>query len=159
MSSWYIGHHSTWILNMSMNTINRAIAIEILAGIYLVLTVTLFWRQPILATLLLSTGIGLWLWHYRNRADAAAMLWAAFLGTPSEMVLRQVPVLRHAKGYAVPWNAVAGCIAALIRTVHLGITPEFSRQFSSELVMRIYSYFAPRLFWILFPIPCLGPEK
>jgi len=69
-----------------MNTITRSIAIEILAGTYLVLTVVLFWRQPFLATLLLSTGIGLWLWRYRNRADAAAMMWAAFLGTPSEMV-------------------------------------------------------------------------
>lgn len=50
------------------------------------LTVVFFWRQPIAATGLLSAGIGLWLWHYRNRADAAAMLWAALLGTPSEMV-------------------------------------------------------------------------
>ncbi len=69
-----------------MNAINRSIAIEILAGLFLVLTVVLFWRQPILATILLSTGIALWLCYYRNRADAAAMLWAALLGTPSEML-------------------------------------------------------------------------
>jgi hypothetical protein len=69
-----------------MKPINRSIINEIIAGIYLVLTVVLFWRQPIVATLLLSAGIGLWLWYYRNRADTAAMLWAAFLGTPSEMV-------------------------------------------------------------------------
>jgi len=69
-----------------MNAINRSIAIEILAGIYIVLTVVLFWRQPIVATLMLTAGIVLWLWHYRNRADAAAMLWAALLGTPSEML-------------------------------------------------------------------------
>ena len=69
-----------------MNAINRSIAIEILAGLYLVLTVVFFWRRPILATILLSSGITLWLWYHRNRADAAAMLWAALLGTPSEMV-------------------------------------------------------------------------
>jgi hypothetical protein len=73
-------------INVRLKMINRSIAIEILAGIYLVLTVVLFWRQPVLATLLLASGIGLWLWFYRSRADAAAMLWAALLGTPSEMV-------------------------------------------------------------------------
>ncbi len=70
----------------NMNILSRSIAAEISAGIYLVLTVVFFWRQPVIATILLAAGIGLWLWLYRNRADAAAMLWAALLGTPSEML-------------------------------------------------------------------------
>jgi len=63
-----------------------SIWIEILAGMYLTVVVVFFWRYPALTALLLGVGIVFWLWRYRNRADAAAMVWAALLGTPSEML-------------------------------------------------------------------------
>ena len=69
-----------------MQAIIRSMGIEMVAGAYLVLTVVCFWNRPVAATGLLAAGILLWLWHYRSRADAAAMLWAALLGTPSEML-------------------------------------------------------------------------
>lgn len=60
--------------------------VEGLSGLYLVSVVVLFWRHPLTASLLLGAGLGLWLWRYRNKADAAAMIGAALLGTPSEMI-------------------------------------------------------------------------
>jgi len=69
-----------------MDKIRKAILVEILAGLFLTLVVVFFWQRPLGAVLLLMAGIGFWLWRYRNRVDAAAMLAAAFLGTPSEML-------------------------------------------------------------------------
>jgi hypothetical protein len=65
---------------------NVSMMAEVLAGLYLTMVVVFFWRLPVAASLLLTAGIGFWFWRYRERADAAAMLWAAFLGTPSEML-------------------------------------------------------------------------
>jgi hypothetical protein len=59
---------------------------EALSGVYLVSVVVLFWRHTITASLLLGAGLGIWLWRYRNKADAAAMVGAALLGTPSEII-------------------------------------------------------------------------
>ncbi len=69
-----------------MDRIRKAILVEILAGLFLTLVVVFFWPRPLGAFLLLMAGIGFWLWHYRNPADVAAMLAAAVLGTPSEML-------------------------------------------------------------------------
>ena len=60
--------------------------VEALSGLYLVSVVVLFWRHTLTASLLLGAGLGIWLWRYRNKADAAAMVGAALLGTPSEMI-------------------------------------------------------------------------
>lgn len=61
-------------------------AYEIFAGLYLVSVVVFFWRYPFATGLLLGVGLGIWLWRWGDKADAAAMLAAALLGTPSEIV-------------------------------------------------------------------------
>jgi len=72
---------------------------EALSGLYLVSVVVLFWRHPLAASLLLGAGLGLWLWRYRDKADAAAMVGAAILGTPSEMICVKTGVWTyHAPG-------------------------------------------------------------
>ena len=60
--------------------------VEVLACLYLLVIVIFFWRLPVGALLLLGIGIGYWIWRYRDKADAAAMLAAAVLGTPAEMI-------------------------------------------------------------------------
>jgi len=59
---------------------------ELFVGIYLVTVVVIFWRQPVWTSLLLGGAIGMELWFWRDRADAAMMIGAALLGTPSEML-------------------------------------------------------------------------
>jgi hypothetical protein len=59
---------------------------ETISGLYLICVVVLFWRHTLTATLLLGAGLGIWLWRCRSKADAAAMVGAALLGTPSEMI-------------------------------------------------------------------------
>jgi hypothetical protein len=69
---------------------HRKIGIELLyetmAGLYMVAVVLFFWKSPVAASLFLSVGIGFCLWRFKDKADAAAMLAAAILGTPSEMI-------------------------------------------------------------------------
>jgi hypothetical protein len=68
---------------------------EVLSGLYLTSVVVLFWRHTITASLLLGAGLGIWLWRYRNKADAAAMVGAALLGTPSEIICVKYGVWTH----------------------------------------------------------------
>jgi hypothetical protein len=71
---------------MDIAKIRKSLVLEALAGAYLLTVVVLFWRQPIITTLLLASGLGYCLWHYRSGADVAAMVAAALLGTPAEMI-------------------------------------------------------------------------
>ena len=58
---------------------------EVLAGLYLVSVIVFLWRHPIAVSFLLGAGLGSWLWRWGDKGDAATMLGAAFLGTPSEI--------------------------------------------------------------------------
>lgn len=54
--------------------------------LYVVAVVAFSWRQPILTSLLLGFGLLTQLLVWREKSQAAMMIAAAFLGTPSEMV-------------------------------------------------------------------------
>ena len=56
-------------------------ALSVVVGVVL-----FFWKSPAVASLFLGVGIGFCLWWFKDKADAAAMLAAAILGTPSEMI-------------------------------------------------------------------------
>jgi hypothetical protein len=72
---------------------------EILIGIYVVAVVVLYWRNPLWASLLLGGGLGIQLWLWREKADAAMMAAAALLGTPSEILCVRLGVWSyHAPG-------------------------------------------------------------
>ncbi len=72
---------------------------EVLIGIYVVAVVVLYWRSPLWASLLLGGGLGIELWLWREKADAAMMAAAALLGTPSEILCVRLGVWSyHAPG-------------------------------------------------------------
>jgi len=66
--------------------IKTGLIVEALACLYLLVVVVLFWRRPAVSSLLLSVAIGYWIWRYRDKTDIAAMLAAALLGVPAEML-------------------------------------------------------------------------
>jgi hypothetical protein len=59
---------------------------EAFTGIYVLIVVVIFWRKPLWTSLLLGGSLVMQLWFWRERADVAAMVAAALLGTPSEIV-------------------------------------------------------------------------
>lgn len=59
---------------------------EAFTGIYVLVVVVIFWRKPFWTSLLLGGSLVMQLWFWREKADVAAMVAAALLGTPSEMV-------------------------------------------------------------------------
>lgn len=72
---------------------------EAVVGIYVLAVVVIFWRRPVLTSFLLSGSLGMQLWFWRKKADVAAMVAAALLGTPSEMVCVRLGVWTyHAPG-------------------------------------------------------------
>jgi hypothetical protein len=72
---------------------------EFFACIYVVAVVVFFWRNPIFASILLGGGLIIQLWFWREKADAAMMVAAALLGTPSEILCVKLGVWTyHAPG-------------------------------------------------------------
>ncbi len=72
---------------------------EVGAGIYVVAVVVFFWRRPGWLSLLLAGGLGMQLWFWREKADAATMAAAALLGTPAEILCVKLGVWTyHAPG-------------------------------------------------------------
>ncbi len=59
---------------------------EAFTGIFLFAVVLLCWRRPVWLSLLLAGGLGAQLWFWREKADAAVIVAAALLGTPSEIL-------------------------------------------------------------------------
>jgi len=59
---------------------------EIMTSCYLLGVVVFSWPTPFWASLLLAVGLGIQLWFWREKGDAAAMAAAALLGTPSEII-------------------------------------------------------------------------
>jgi hypothetical protein len=83
--------------------INRRLWLELLfeafVGTYVLGVVVVCWREPVLSSLLLGGSLGIQLWFWREKADAAAMVVAALLGTPSEMICVRLGVWTyHAPG-------------------------------------------------------------
>ncbi len=56
------------------------------SGIYAVITVLTCWRMPALASLVLFIGLWMQLFFWREKEDAATMMFAALIGAPSEML-------------------------------------------------------------------------
>jgi hypothetical protein len=72
---------------------------EAFTGIYILGVVVVFWRKPFWTSLLLGGNLAMQLWFWREKADLAAMVAAAVLGTPSEMVCVKTGVWTyHAPG-------------------------------------------------------------
>ena len=72
---------------------------ESFTGIYILIVVAVFWQKPLWTTLLLVGSLAMQLWFWREKADLAAMVAAALLGTPSEMVCIKTGVWTyHAPG-------------------------------------------------------------
>lgn len=70
-----------------------------ITGIYVLIVVVMFWRKPLWTSLLLGGSLAMQLWFWREKADVAAMIVAALLGTPSEMVCVRTGVWTyHAPG-------------------------------------------------------------
>ena len=59
---------------------------ESFTGIYVLIVVVVFWQKPLWTGLLLAGSLVMQLWFWREKADLAAMIAAALLGTPSEMI-------------------------------------------------------------------------
>jgi hypothetical protein len=59
---------------------------EAFTGIYILIVVVVFWRQPVWTGVLLGGSLVLQLWFWGEKADLAAMVAAALLGTPSEII-------------------------------------------------------------------------
>jgi len=59
---------------------------EAFIGIYVLAVVVICWRTPVWLSLLLGGCLGIQLWFWREKADAATMIAAALLGTSSEML-------------------------------------------------------------------------
>ena len=66
--------------------IRNELIFEIFIGFYLIAVVTFCWHRPVWTTLLLCGALGMQLWFWGEKADAAAMASAALLGTPSEII-------------------------------------------------------------------------
>ncbi len=67
-------------------TVKKEILFEIFVSVYLVSVVVFCWRLPVIASFLLGACIVFQLWFWREKSDAATIIAAALLGTPSEMV-------------------------------------------------------------------------
>jgi len=67
-------------------TLRREILFEIFVSVYLVAVVVSCWRSPVIASFLLAVCILFQLRFWREKSDAATIIAAALLGTPSEMV-------------------------------------------------------------------------
>ena len=68
------------------------IAFEFGAGSYVVAAVVLGWRKPQLLSLLLAAGLCIQFWFWREKADIAAMIAAALLGGPAEVLCTKLGV-------------------------------------------------------------------
>ena len=66
--------------------IRNEILLEIFISLYLIAVVTFCWHRPVWATLLLCVGPAMQLWFWGEKADVAAMVSAALLGTPAEII-------------------------------------------------------------------------
>lgn len=100
--------------------------LETLVGLYVVGVVVLCWRRPLLATLLLGGGLAIQVWLWREKADAAMMVAAALLGTPSEILCVRLGVWSyHAPGlvFGIPvWlPLVWASLLCLFRRISLSI--------------------------------------
>jgi len=74
-------------------------AFEIIIGIYVVAAVVLCWHRPAVLSLVLGGGLGIQLWFWREKADAAMMIAAALLGGPAEMLCVKLGIWTyHAPG-------------------------------------------------------------
>lgn len=72
---------------------------EIFTGLYVIATVLICWKIPALAIILLTLGLGMQFFFWREKADVVMMIGAAFLGTPSEMLCVKLGVWSyHAPG-------------------------------------------------------------
>ncbi len=75
---------------MKLSELRKNLAVqfgfELLTALYVIAVVLLLWRMPVWTTLSLLAGLGLQLWFWREKSDAATMLAAALLGTPAEMI-------------------------------------------------------------------------
>ena len=72
---------------------------EAFTGIYILIVVAVFWQKPLWTSLLLAGGLAMQLLFWREKADLAAMVAAALLGTPSEIVCVKTGVWTyHAPG-------------------------------------------------------------
>lgn len=115
---------------------------EGLIGIYVVAVVVLYWRSPLWASLLLGGGLGTQLWLWREKADAAMMVAAALLGTPSEILCVRLGVWSyHAPGlvFGIPvWiPLVWASLLCVFRKIALSIHSMISLVWpSSKMVVR-----------------------
>ena len=81
----------------------RGLEIELLleafVGAYVLAVVVTCWGKPVWISLLLAGILGIQLWLWREKADVAAMIAAALLGTSSEMLCVKLGVWTyHAPG-------------------------------------------------------------
>jgi hypothetical protein len=72
--------------SVSSPGIVRDFLYESVAAVYLIAVVVLLWKAALATSLFLAAGIVFWLLKFKNKADAAAMVAAAVLGTPSEIL-------------------------------------------------------------------------
>jgi hypothetical protein len=85
--------------NQKPKSIGTELFFEALTGICILIVVVIFWRRPPWTTLLLIGTLAMQLWFWREKADVAAMVAAAVLGTPSEVVCVKTGVWTyHAPG-------------------------------------------------------------
>lgn len=99
---------------------------EAFVGIYVVSVVVLCWRRPLWASLLLAGGLVIQLWLWREKADAAMMVAATLLGTPSEILCVKFGIWSyHAPGlvFGIPvWIPfVWASLLCLFRRISLSI--------------------------------------
>jgi hypothetical protein len=79
---------------------------EVFSGIFVVAAVVFCWRKPFLLSILVTAGLGVQYWFWREKADIAAMAGAALLGTIGETLCVNLGVWTyHAPGlvFAIPF--------------------------------------------------------
>lgn len=116
--------------------------LEVFVGIYVVSVVVLCWRRPLWASLLLSGGLAIQLWLWREKADTVMMVAAALLGTPSEILCVRLGVWSyHAPGlvFGIPvWlPLVWASLLCLFRRISISINSVIWRAWpGSKMVAR-----------------------
>ena len=153
-STTEMGHNSFWVSWMKqlrqrqeVRGLGTEVLFELFIGVYLLTVVVIFWRLPVWASLLLGGAIGMELWFWRQRADAAMMIGAALLGTPSEMLCVKLGVWTyHAPGVVLGlpvWlPLVWASLFCLFRRLSLTMRSVTRRMWSDEnrLAMKISSW-------------------
>ena len=107
-------------------SIGQEFLFEIMTSCYLVGVVVFSWPMPFWASLLLAVGLGIQLWFWREKGDAAAMAAAALLGTPSEIICVKYGVWSYEApglflGIPVWIPLIWACLFCLFRRISITI--------------------------------------